>query len=155
MVGSNLAFKGQPLLITKEKKKSQTPVQFWLLNKLLRKPRVLPLPCRLVQAHEDCRRLFPLASQKQRVQVLPFSPAWYRRSGKEKADAKCIHQDCLFSLCCVLGVMKDPVHRPQPAATQQNAACWKVTELSAPSDKAAHVSFSGTRDGGGGGSHIC
>lgn len=82
LVGSNLAFKGQPLLIMKEKKKWQTPVQFWLLNQLLRKPRVLPLPCRLVQAHEDCRWFFPLASQKQRVQVLPFSPAWYRRSSK-------------------------------------------------------------------------
>lgn len=76
-------------------------------------------------------------------------------SGTGKADAKCIHQDCLFSLCCVPGVKKDPAHHPQPAATQQNAACWQVTELSAPSDKAAHVSFSGTTDGGGGVSHIC
>lgn len=102
---------------------------------------------------------FPLGLPEAEGAGSAFFPCLVQKiiqsSGKEKADAKCIHQDCLFSLCCVLGVMKDPAHHPQPAATQQNAACWKVTELSAPSDKAAHVSFSGTRDGGGGGSHIC
>lgn len=87
--------------------------------------------------------VFPLGLSEAEGAGSAFFPCLVQKiiqsSGKEKADAKCIHQDCLFSLCCVLGVMKDAAHCPQPAATQQNAACWKVTELSAPSDKAARV----------------
>jgi len=55
---------------------------------------------------------------------------------------------CPASVVC-WEVTKEPAPCPQPAAAQQN------TELSLPSDNAAHVSFPGTRDGGERGSHIC
>lgn len=124
------------------KKRFTNPIVVLAFNQVLVQPWATPSSCWLLQAHKDLQMASLTGPQAAEAAVPVFFPSLGQEitqsPGTEKADAENIPKDFLSSLCCVLGVTKEPALSPACSCTTK-CRFWREAELSAPSDSSAHL----------------